>query len=591
MIKINIAPLITSCRYVFLIGFILYTLTAPATAQSTLSTSVDPRSGSIQDSFIFTVTYEGDSTKIIPQLSAGGDFTISYVGPKTMITVANGVVKSSQSHVYQLHPKQTGTLQTPEVQVEVNGTVLSAPPIAISVSESSTLPESNTPNADIFLQHTGTPQSVVVGQQIVNNLALYTRKNIKGITIDDEPAEGFWQETISNGENHQRTLNGKHYSTVEISRALFPLRAGELTIPGRVANLKVVEPRSRSSGRFFDPFSDSFFQDFFDGGRITERTLKADPVRVIVTSLPEIPESHRLHTPTVPIVGSTTLRVEYSGLPLKVGEAREVTITVTSTGNLNPLKSLDLQADTSYKTYPRNVEQRQKLRAGMLEMERVFHFSIVPLRAGIVGIPSAKLSYFDPAAQSFKLAATDDIALVVTKGDSSGAASFQSNPLSPNERRSSTTLIPTLPPISSSPDLRYSAPSSLENLREIVSKELLLGCMFVILVVIISLLTTRNHRRRRKKLKELELAIKQAPSVNEVDSLIVSWLISSLNIETNCPSYDDLRAYVRSKIKKPERSAEIILFIDELESARYSSSKEDLLPLISSRALRIIDGN
>lgn len=566
-------------------------LTSSAIAQSKLSSSVMPKTGSIHDLFIFTVTYEGDTTKIIPQLSAGGDFTISYIGPKTMISVTNGRVRSSQAHIYQLQPKSTGTLQTPEVQVEANGSVLSAPPIAVSVTEPSASSESNTPNADIFLRHTADPQSVVVGQQIVNHLALYTRKNIKGITIDDEPAEGFWQETISNGENHERSLNGKTYSTVEIARALFPLRAGELTIPGRVANLKVVEPRAQKPGKFFDPFSDSFFQDFFDGGRITQRTLSAESLRVNVRSLPDIPELHRIHTPTVPIVGRTALAVEYSGLPLEVGEARQVTITVTSTGNLNPLKSVDLPADSSYKTYPRNVEQRQRLRDGMLEMERVFHFSVVPLRTGIVGIPGPTLSYFDPSSQTFKLASTDDIALVVTKGSSNGSVPIQSIQTPSKTSLPNTTLIPTLPPISSSPDLRYSPPSSIENLQAILSKELIFGGAFVLMVLIVCIQTTKNQRKKRRQKKEVEVTLKQATSINEVDSVTVSWLLSSLDVNTDNPSYDDLRAYVRKKIKEPMRVTEIILLIDDLESARYSPSNEGLLQQITSRALRIIDGN
>lgn len=577
-------------QYLFVVGVIFCTLFSTATAQSKLSSSVIPTTGGMQDLFIFSVTYEGDTSKVIPQLSAGGDFTISYVGPKTMVTVTNGRVRSSQTHVYQLQPKSTGTLHTPEVQVEVNGSVLSAPPIAVSVTESAPVPDSNSPNTDIFLRHAANPKTVTVGQQIVNSLALYTRKNIKGITIDDEPAEGFWQETISNGENHQRSLHGKTYSTVEISRALFPLRGGELTIPGRVANLKVLEPRSRAPGRFFDPFSDSFFQDLFDGGRMTERSLKAEAIRVIVNPLPNIPESHNAYTPTVPIVGSTNLRVEYSGLPLQVGEAREVTITVTSTGNLNPLKSLDLSTSTSYKTYPRNVEQRQRLKNGMLEMERVFHFSVIPLRTGIVGIPGAKLSYFDPSSQTFKLAASDEIALVVTKGASSnGPAPIQSGLTPQRATTPSTSLIPTLPPIATSPDLRYSPPSSLETLQGIVSRDLIIAGALALIVIITYIFITKNHRHRRRERRELTIAIKNAPTINEVDSIMTSWLVRLLEIQTQHPSYDDLRAYVRSKIKEPERYTELILFIDELESARYSPSKEGHLQQMTSKALRIID--
>ena len=455
-------------RIVILFGaiFWVYFLAAlSCAADPMLRSEISPELGSLDDLYLFTVTLDDYQDRVNPQLSTSADFSVELLGPKTSISIINGAVRSQQAFVYQLTPKRSGNLKTPEAQVAVSGKILSAPPINVSISPMAntqpTDPQAGTtnppPNQQLFMTQTASPEGVYVGQQIVNSIGVFTQVNLKGVRINDDTSDGFWQETISDGQNGQRELNGKEYATIHISRALFPLRPGTLVIPARqgIAQVPVTRQSNPLSG--FDPFSADFFDNFFQRTVVQERKMQSNEVTIDAVALPAPPADIKQFLHGLTIVGNTSLSLEYSDTPLNVGESKNITVRIIREGHLNPLKFLPLAPPSGVKVYEGQSLVRHNTHGGKLITEKTFTYSIVPVRSGMLRIPGAALAYFDPYEKKYRVASSKDIVIV-----SSGSTSLPENPGDNNppeqiDNSSRDTLIaspiPTLPPVAIAPPL------------------------------------------------------------------------------------------------------------------------------------------
>jgi hypothetical protein len=550
-----------------------------ALAQVTLRSQISPESGSIDDLFLFTVTLEGPQDRITPQLATGNDFEIQLLGPKTSVSIMNGVVRSQQSYIYQLTPKRTGTLKTPEVQAEVQGQLLSAPPITVVIrntqAQAPQAPSGDRTKESVFVTQVATPTKAYVGQQIVNSITVYHRVNLQGVQIDDETSDGFWQETISDGSNSRRDINGQEYAAVEISRALFPLRAGSLTIPQRkgIARVPVVK-RNPLSG--LDPFSDDFFDNFFQRTIIQEKKISSNEISIEVKPLPATPTEISQFIKGLPIVGTTSLSLQYSDSAIRVGESKNVSLVVTSEGNLNPLKSLPLQTPSGVKIYDGQTQTKHDTRGERLSTQKTFTFSIVPLQPGMLRIPGASLAYFDPATDSYKLTTTPDITLVVTgqAQNPQGVGNSAAQPalaLTPAPATSQNSLVPTLAPIPAAPALSYQEKTVWEEIGERVSVQLalLLLTAAILLVALVGfVIKARSHAAPQRR---LAAQIAKSDTLTEFEECLRSWAEQALSGARATSTFDELRSIARAKGKDSGAQLALLALLDDVEIARYGS--------------------
>ncbi len=552
-----------------------------ALAQPTLRAEVVPETGSLEDLFLFTVTADGVQERVNPQLSTSADFNVQLLGPKTSVSIVNGVVRSQQAFIYQLSPRRAGTIKTPEVQAVVSGQQLSAPPISVVIRGTPTAAE---PSGDqtkdpIFMNQTVSPASVYIGQQTVNSVTLYTQYSLQGLKIEDDPADGFWQEEISNGNNTRKNLNGQEYVAVEMSRALFPLRAGPLRVPSRraVARIHVRKQTNPLSG--LDPFGDDFFENFFQRTITKDKSVTSQELTVDVKPLPSAPAEVAKFLHGIPIVGATSLAVHYSDAAIKVGESKNISLIITSEGNLNPIKSLPLNAPAGVKLYDGQAQVKHDARGARLITQKTFSFSAVPLEPGVVRIPGASLAYFDPEARAYKLTTTPDITMVVTGSplsnppivETPGAPSLSNPPL---QQGGNPSLIPTPLPIPVAPPLSYTEPSLLDTISERVSVQLaLLIASATIALVCISVLIMRAASAAAPT-RSILSQIAKASSLADLEQSLRAWAIRSIPGASSQATFDELRALVRSRKDEQSVNLSLLSLLDEVELGRYSSQSQ-----------------
>lgn len=552
-----------------------------ALAQGTLRSEIAPETGHIDDLFLFTVTFEGPQERITPQIAAGGDFEIQLLGPKTSISIINGAVHSRQQFVYQLTPKREGTLYTPEIQATINGQLLSAPPIRVEIKGSAG-PHAAAPSdsaEQIFMRQTASPDSAFVGQQIVNAITVYTRKNLRGVRIEDDAADGFWQETISDGRNSQRTVNGVEYGSAEIVRALFALKPGQLTLPARKALAQVQTVKRGNPFGALDPFSSDFFENFFQQTVIQEKKLTSNELSVTIKPLPALPADLSQFSRGLPIVGETSVSATYSESPLKVGESKNIALVVASTGHLNPLKAPPLHAPPGVKIYDGQAGVKHEVSQGYLVTRKTFNYSVVPTQPGVMRIPGVSVAYFDPQSASYKLATTSDISLVVS-GNALSAAPAQPVPgnaergVAPSAETPTAGSTPAQPVSETAPGATqpYLEKSTWEALSERISPQLaLLALAAAILVVGVLSLFQRSATAQAPRRETLR-TIAGATTVAELEDSTRSWAIRTFPELRPSATFDEIRSLAKSKSSDKGAALTLIAVLDQLEAARYSGT-------------------
>ena len=437
-------------QYIALVLLNLILFATTGFAQISLSSDVQPRRGDQNTIFRFTVTVEGAQSAInfgdAPLLSGGDDFSLRLVGPQSSVVITNGNVASKTIYHYRLTPRKAGSITTPSVELDTATGKLTAPPISVEVSPGAaagSLPGQTAPGGNggdwqrkFFLEQNVNPSEgkIYVGQQIVNTVTLYTQLQAQDIHLDDLTTDGFWQETLSDDERSSIRINGEEFGSIQILKSLYPLRAGEISIPTRTLTAKIPDTPSRSRSPFgpsVSGFDDDIFGNFFGFVEMRDVSVSSRALSVKVSPLPTPPQSIAPLLSTVPIVGDTKIKVDYSLDVLKVGGSKSVTIQVESEGNLHPLKALPFKVPPEIKVYEERPETILDKNGPRVKMIKRFRYTLVPLRTGYFTVPSPSLGFFNARAERYEVTKGDDVAFVVQGGGGSRSEALDATSAAP----------------------------------------------------------------------------------------------------------------------------------------------------------------
>jgi hypothetical protein len=569
-----------------------------AQSTQTLRSEITPTAGALDDLFIFTVTYEGGESRVTPQLQTSADFEVQLLGPRTSVTIINGVLRSQQSFVYQLTPKREGSLKTPEVQVSTAQGALSAAAIAVTISGQAgaaatgpSAPSASAGGDDLFLSQAANPKEVYLGQQIVNVIGVYSRINLQGVTVDDEVADGFWQEIISDNNSSQKTIRGKEYASLELSRALFPLRSGDLVISPRKGTAKAITTRRINPGSILDPFNDGFFDSIFQQPVIKDVPLSSNTIPIKVKPLPPLPSELAKFSSGVTLVGDTSIVMDASAAVMKTGDTKAIAVTLRTEGNVNPIKTLPLSAPPGMKLYDAQPQTTHRISNGRLISERTFKYSLVAVQPGTARIPGVSVAYFEPDSGEYKLATTSDLTILVT-GPAQSSAPASNDPSQPTSRRheepTTQRLVPTLPPLPVAPHLSYREKSVVESISERVSVQLsLLILSAVIAVVGLGALLRSGIKRKSGQQSSLN-RIASIRDLAGIESFLRTWLASRFPSLSPTSSLDELRAVVKASDFNKANVVSLLSLIDDLEMERYGRGEPTPVSAFQDRLRSIV---
>jgi BatD DUF11 like domain len=416
----------------FWLGFsvlLLFLTTSTASGQEasvTAELSPNPAGVDEQVSLTITVTGSGGGTERpqlppIPGLRLVGGPSVS-----NQFQWINGQSSSSQSFTYVLVPEKEGTVRVPPVAVRVSGKLLQTAEMILRVAKDpigqSQVPRKRSPFSvfdDMGLEEDSplrdrTPRraevltlaevdktSAFVGEQITLTYKILTLMPVTQIELKEIPSlNGFWVEEIETPKNpsaSNRLLNGRYYAEYVIKKqALFPTKDGALSIPSSTFALVV---RTSSGG-------------FFALGTQEQVLRKTEPISIKVVPLPAEGSPANFSG----AVGNFKLESTLDKTTAETGEAINLKITLSGTGNLKTITDFPLPDLPGFKIYSSKSNDSVAFHNDVLQGTKSWEYIIIPQAAGKELIPDLNFHYFSPSMKQYREARASRLEVAVLKG-------------------------------------------------------------------------------------------------------------------------------------------------------------------------------
>lgn len=382
--------------------------------------TVDKTVVSLGSSLQLNLNFYGTQDVTAPDLPEIDGFNWRYLGPSTRVSVVNGKVSSSITHIYTLLPLKTGTFTIPSFSIEYNGkkyisNLITVEVVQGQISQPQTRQWRNYEESvesledKIFLVMEAGKNKAYVNEVIPLTIKLYiTQLQVRDIRYPEIEHQGFSVEKFSNYKQRQEILNGIMYEVVEFNANIFSLNAGEFKLgPAELkCNLIVKKSKQKSSSPFL---GDDFFDNFF--GVYEEYPLSLKSIGIPITIL-EVPQENKPFD-FDGATGDFQFYVEATPKEVKIGDPIILKMIVSGKGNFQTVNSPSLKLGDDFKVY----EPEIKLDVATKTFEQV----IIPKNDKISQIPKINFSFFDPETQEYKTIAKGPISIRVI-------------PLSPEEK-------------------------------------------------------------------------------------------------------------------------------------------------------------
>jgi hypothetical protein len=257
-------------------------------------------------------------------------------------------------------------------------------------------PEAGASDGDLFVRATLDRSEVYVGEQMTYSLNIYSRLDLSSVdSVTPPKLDGFYATDVKAPNTltaEQRVLNGVPYRQYLLrSRALFPLKAGAMTIdPAEVAITTGV---------------------FFAGRRVNRRS---NALQVKVLPLPPGGNSG--------LVGQWRLAREVSQTEVALGDPLQVRLRISGKGNVQAVVAPPLKAPAGLKAYEPETKDRSEVKGGGIFGERVVEYTLLPQQTGTFVLPALALVYFDPATRAWETSRVDPVSITVTSATGEPAA-------------------------------------------------------------------------------------------------------------------------------------------------------------------------
>ncbi|MDO9170530.1 MAG: BatD family protein [bacterium] len=397
---------------------------AVAADAADLQARVDRTSAAVGDQILLTVTVSGKGRDLaMPDLPPIAGVDAARGGTSTSFQMVNGAVSSSQTWTWVLSLRTDRDVVIPSLRTTVDGQTLRTQPITIRVTgdpgavtgngNRSAAPRSEPvvpaarpgragPGSPYFVTLEVDRDEVYVGEQVVLIFRFFADPFAR---LYDRPqyeaprTEGFWREDLPPQRNSRETVGGKAYEMTELRYALYPTRAGRLTVSPAKVTL---------SG---DPFA-----DFFGSRRTRERgpqTLESSSLTVEVLDLPRPAPPGFLGL----VSRQVELDVQTDRTSVPRGDPVSWTLVLKADGSLKSVTEVPWEAPRGVQVHEAGggleMKEARGRQLAVLRAEKV----LVPSAEGRVELPAASVTWFDPAQKRYRTIEAGGRTLDVTPSD------------------------------------------------------------------------------------------------------------------------------------------------------------------------------
>lgn len=368
--------------------------------------TVDKNKVSVGSSLQLRLTFFGTQEISTPQLPEIDGFDTQHIGPATNISIVNGRVSSSVTHLYRLIAKKEGLFIIPPLSITYKGQVYVSDPLSIEVVSGAVGPadEEGLEEFDpaklkdrIFIKMEAGKTKAYVNEEIPITVRLYINEvSIRDILEYPQFAhEGFSVEDFEQAKQYRQVIEGIDYQVVEFNTTCFALKPGELELgPAELICNLIVTKKSRRTSRFpfsdDDFFGDDVFEHFFTRYQTYPLRLYSQKLPFTVLALPEEGRPADFKG----ALGDYSFELEVEPKEVKVGDPITLRMLAAGEGNLKTVTLPVIENSQDFKIYEPEVTQSQQ--------SKLFEQVVIPTKDTILEIPRVVFSFFNPLLGEYK---------------------------------------------------------------------------------------------------------------------------------------------------------------------------------------------
>jgi len=360
---------------------------------------------SLGSSIQLNLTFYGTKGVPAPRIDDIEGFKVRYMGPSSRLSIVNGKVSSSITHIYRLLAAKTGLHKIGPLSIDFDGDTYQSHAVMVEVVKGAIQP-----GATVRKQRYGSSeglldrvslvleagkQTIYVNETIPVSIKLYVSNiSMRDIRFPEFNHEGFSASEFGKPEQYREVKGGIPYEVLEFKTEIFATRPGEFvlgpaTISGNMVVVKKSQRRHRSV--FDDFFEDDMFQDNFNRYQTYPVDLKSDTVVINVMALPGKgrPELQK------GAVGDFSFDVAVEPRTVTVGDPITIKMRISGTGNFNTVNVPRLETHEGLKVYDPQVTKQE-------EHVKIFEQILIPKETSVNLIPKVSFSYFDTERKIYR---------------------------------------------------------------------------------------------------------------------------------------------------------------------------------------------
>jgi hypothetical protein len=449
----------------------------PATS-ATFSTVLERDTITLGESTTLSLTFQGTAQQSPPALPALQNLQVAYVGPSSQVSIVNGQVSSTISHVFSLTPSQAGDFMIPSMTVEIGGEKLTSQPLKLKVLKPGAPSQEaiQAGNQPAFLKLALPKKEIYVGEVITAELQLHVRSGIQNIDqfqTTSFPTDGFNASKLTQGRQRQVQIGNVSYLVVPLGFTLKAIKTGTFTLGPVTASVVAELPgRNRRRDSVFDML------DMFGGGERRQVMLATEPEQVQILPLP----SQGVPPGFAGAVGNYSMSFSAGPTNVAVGDPITLKIQISGRGALDSL-AIPEPNWRDFKAYPPSSKVETSDPFG-IQGTKSFEQVFAPQNTDVKELPAFNFAYFDPEQKTYKTLTQPAVKLVVRPSGSTPAPTIAATRRDPETAPESRDIVHIKP----RPGTLAQGPALL------LMQPLFLGAQTVPVMVLLAAVILRKRR-------------------------------------------------------------------------------------------------
>lgn len=479
----------------------------------------------------------------------------------------NGKVTQQYIYAYTLQAKKAGKVTIRSAYCDYKGQNLATSPFEITVvkRDSKSLKALGLPtDKDIFVRLEMANDTNYMGEKVMINYKLYTRKEVRSFDIKDaSDFDGFFVivESLRNEKAQREEIDGVTYTTQVIEKkALYPQQTGTFEIEPAKVILGLPDPNRRNTGFFFNSSLKQF-------------QVMTNALTFHVVNLPSpAPESFS------GAVGKFQMQADVDKSKLSTDDALTLTITVAGNGDPKYILPPEQAHLNDFEIYEPSIKEKgEREMFGEIQTIKSFEYLVVPQKAGRQNL-QARFTYFDTEQNKYVTLKSKVFPLMVEQGSASGTVNIDKTAESD---RNLSSLMPEL--------------KLFKQNNKILGRSLhfgLLGLSFLGIGFIfykkkqmdIEAGIDPSLKKRRKALSLAEKRLSKAQEFlnandhksfyEEISRSMLGFIADKLNVPNSEISKSNVAAKLRAENAENEKVDELVEVLSKAEVAVFAGKKD-----------------